>query len=125
MIRFGGTQKGRANFTPFATILPYLLGEKGIMISVINLVGNIALLVPIGVFLRCLDAKITWKKTLAVAVASGLAIEGLQALLSVGIFDIDDLILNALGVMIGFWTSDFLRKRARGPGYFNSMPGKL
>jgi cytoskeletal protein CcmA (bactofilin family) len=41
-------------------------------------------------------------KALAVAVAYGLAIEGMQVLLRVGIFDIDDVILNGLGVMIGY-----------------------
>ena len=48
MLNFGGTEVGQANFLPFKTILPYLFGEKGLIIAGINLVGNIILLVPIG-----------------------------------------------------------------------------
>ena len=109
--RFGGTQDGPANFIPFKTILPYLLGEKGFMIAVLNLAGNILLLVPIGFLVPFIYPNMTWKKTLVLAVATGLALEGMQALLRVGIFDIDDLILNGLGVMAGYWLFMIRAKR--------------
>jgi glycopeptide antibiotics resistance protein len=100
---FGGTHAGAANLLPFSTILPYLLGKKGWMIAVINLAGNIVLLVPIGFLVPFVYRKMTWKKSLALAVAAGFALEGMQAVFRVGIFDIDDVILNGLGVMIGYW----------------------
>lgn len=103
MLNFGGTHEGSGNFVPFRTILPYLLGEKGLMIAAINIIGNIILLVPIGFLLPLVFQKITWKKALALAIAAGLVIEGSQVILHVGIFDIDDVILNGLGVMIGYW----------------------
>jgi len=109
--RFGGTQDGPANFIPFKTILPYLLGEKGFMIAVLNLAGNILLLVPIGFLVPFIYPNMTWKKTLVLAVATGFALEGMQALLRVGIFDIDDLILNGLGVMAGYWLFMIRAKR--------------
>ena len=109
--RFGGTQDGPANFIPFKTILPYLLGEKGFMIAVLNLAGNILLLVPIGFLVPFIYPNMTWKKTLVVAVATGFALEGMQALLHVGIFDVDDLILNGLGVMAGYWLFMIRAKR--------------
>ncbi len=103
MLNFGGTDSGHApNFIPFATIWPYLLGYKGIIIAGINLVGNIALLVPLGFLLPFVFSNLNWKKSLALAVASGLSIECLQVILHVGIFDIDDVLLNALGFMIGY-----------------------
>jgi hypothetical protein len=43
----------------------------------------------------------TWKESLALGIVAGLSIEVMQTVLRVGIFDIDDVILNALGVMIG------------------------
>ena len=46
---------------------------------------------------------LTWKKSACVAIVSGLTIEIMQVILHVGIFDIDDVILNALGFMIGYW----------------------
>src|SRR5215470_10483826 len=96
MFRFT-TDAGQANFVPFKTILPYLLGEKGRMIAVIELVGNIASLVPIGFLVPFVYRKMTWQKTLALAVATGLVTEGMQVIFRVGIFDIDDVILNGLG----------------------------
>ena len=112
-LNFGGSHEGPANLLPFKTILPYLLGEKGLIIAGVNLVGNIVLLVPIGFLVPFAWRGMTWKKSLAVAVAAGCAIEGMQAVLRVGIFDIDDVILNGLGVMVGYWMFTILAKMAR------------
>ena len=113
MLNFAGTDAGHApNFVPFTTIVPYLLGYKGLIIAGVNIVGNIALLVPLG-FLFPLVFRNTWKKSLALAVASGLVIEVMQVVLRVGIFDIDDVILNALGVMIGYGAFVILAKWVR------------
>jgi glycopeptide antibiotics resistance protein len=120
MLNFSGTDGGHpANFVPFKTILPYLLGDKGLIIAGANLVGNIAPLVPIGFLVPFVYRNMTWKKSLALAAAAGLAIEGMQVVLSLGIFDIDDLILNALGVMIGSWTFAILAKWVRSKNYKN------
>ena len=113
MLNFGGSREGQANFLPFKTILPYLLGERGLIIAVINLVGNVVLLVPIGFLIPFVYQNMTWKKSLTLAVAAGLAIEGMQVVFRVGIFDIDDLILNGLGVMIGYWAFMILSKWMR------------
>lgn len=105
MLNFGGIDAGHpANFVPFKTIVPYLFGFKGLIIAGINLVGNIILLVPVGFLIPFIWRNIAWKSSLAIAIASGLIIELLQVVLHVGIFDIDDVILNAFGVMIGFWS---------------------
>jgi glycopeptide antibiotics resistance protein len=111
MLNFAGTDAGHgANFVPFVTIVPYLLGYKGWIIAGVNLVGNILPLVPIGFLLPFVYRDATWKKSLVLAVATGLAIEVLQVLLRVGIFDIDDVLLNALGVMLGYCASVVLTK---------------
>jgi glycopeptide antibiotics resistance protein len=111
MLNFGGTNAGdAANFVPLKTILPYLFGHKGLLIAGINLVGNVALLVPIGFLLPFLYRSMTWKMSVLIGVAVGLAIEVTQTALKVGIFDIDDVILNALGVVIGYLTFFILSK---------------
>jgi glycopeptide antibiotics resistance protein len=103
MFNFGGTDAtGQANFIPFKTILPYFFGYKGAIIAGINLIGNIALLVPVGLLAPFIYQKMSWGKSLALGLGYGLAIEGLQVILRVGIFDIDDVILNALGVVLGY-----------------------
>src|ERR1700761_3344500 len=96
MLNFGGDhyEIGSPNFVPFATIVPYLLGSHGWIIAGVNLIGNIAPLVPLGFLLPCMVCNMTWKKSLVIAIASGFAIETMQTLLHVGIFDIDDVILN-------------------------------
>lgn len=110
---FGGTHVGAANFLPFKTILRYLCGEQGLMIGGINLVGNIALLVPIGFLVPFVYRKMTWKETFALAIVAGFAIEGMQAVLRVGIFDVDDVILNGLGVIVGYWAFTILTRMVR------------
>lgn len=110
---FTGGGPGPANLVPFKTILPYLLGHNGRVIAIFELAGNIGLLVPIGFIVPFVWRKMTWQKALAVSVAYGLAIEGTQALFRVGIFDIDDVMLNGLGVMIGYWMFRIVEKRVR------------
>ena len=120
MLNFAGTDTGHGpNFVPFTTIVPYLLGSKGLIIGGINIVGNIALLVPLGFLLPFVYPKIAWKKSLLIAIASGLSIETMQTVLHVGIFDVDDVILNALGVMIGFWAFIVLSKWLREKKYLH------
>ena len=84
-LRFGGTHSGPSNLVPFRTIMPYLTGDRGMMIAAINLVGNIALLVPLGLLFPVAYPNMTWKKALVLSVAAGGVIEGMQAILQVGI----------------------------------------
>jgi glycopeptide antibiotics resistance protein len=88
-----------------------------LIIAGANLVGNIAPLVPIGFLVPFVYRNITWKKSLGLAAAAGLALEGMQVVLRVGILDIDDVILNALGVMVGYWTFAILAKWVRSKNY--------
>lgn len=111
--RFGGADSGPANFVPFKTILLYLIGRRGFVASFFNLAGNIGLLVPWGFLANFAFGKMAWRSSLALSVATGLAIETLQALLHTGIFDVDDVILNGLGVMIGYWACIFVASWAR------------
>ena len=111
--RFGGTQVGSANLVPFKTILAYVRGERGWLSAFINLIGNIVVMMPIGFIVPIIYPGLNWKKSLVIAFLAGFIIEGLQQILQVGIFDIDDVILNALGVMIGYWAFTISVKRMR------------
>lgn len=106
MFNFGGTQEGPANLIPFKTIIPYLSGKNGFLIPMINIVGNIIALVPAGFLIPFIYNKMNWRKTILLAILLGLSIETIQLILHIGIFDIDDVILNGLGVIIGFWKSN-------------------
>ncbi len=118
MLNFGGTNAGHAaNFVPFSTILLYLLGGEGLLIAGFNLVGNVILLVPMGFLVPFVYRDMTWKKSVVLAIATGLIIEVMQAVLRVGIFDIDDVILNAVGVMVGYFMLVLLAKWVREKKY--------
>ncbi len=86
------------NFQPFKEIFRYRIGGR---LFFRNIVGNVLLLVPYGFFASLyVDLKGPLKAFILIFVAS-LSIEITQ--LSIGrIFDVDDIILNVLGGMIGF-----------------------
>lgn len=108
-LNFSGYATGEPNFVPFTTILPYLSGERGQMIALFNIGGNIALFIPFGFLLPFVFQTITWRTSLALAVGVPLVIEITQAVFRIGIFDIDDVILNGLGVMLGYVAFVLLR----------------
>lgn len=113
MFSFGGTHEGTPNLWPFKTILPYLLGEKGWLIAAVNIVGNIILLVPVGLLVPFIVRGMTWQKICWLSVCTGFAIELLQTILHVGIFDIDDIILNAAGTLLGYGVYRKMANRGR------------
>jgi glycopeptide antibiotics resistance protein len=92
-----------ANYVPFKTILPQLRGQPRWSNAIINLVGNTVLFVPIGFLVLLIYRKMRWQKSLVLAVAVGVTMEVMQGVLRVGVVDVDDMILNALGVMSGYW----------------------
>ena len=108
MFDFGGTQEGTPNFVPFKTIWPYLSGEFGLLIGGLNIAGNIIFLIPLGLLLPQLFSRINQLRVLLIAVLFCLAIELTQAYFKIGIFDIDDVLLNVLGVMVGYWMVVYL-----------------
>ena len=93
------------NFIPFKTIVEYVKryidGYRNL--SVLNLLGNLALFVPMGMALPCLSRKLNrfWKVTLTV-LGMVVAVELVQGLLRVGSIDIDDVIFNVVGAMVGY-----------------------
>ena len=125
MLNFGGTRDGSPNFIPFKTIWPYLTGFKGWLIAGINLIGNIILLVPFGFLLSFVIRNINWKQSIIWAIGSGTIIEVMQVVMHVGIFDIDDIILNAFGSMIGFWFFLLFSILMQSPVYRNATIGFL
>lgn len=69
----------------------------------INIVGNILMFVPFG-FLGIVFPKLRDFKTLILHfVFAIVVVESLQYFTRLGVFDIDDIILNTLGVSVGFW----------------------
>ncbi|MEN2768388.1 VanZ family protein [Ornithinibacillus xuwenensis] len=96
------------NVVPFDTINLYLnfTGDKSL--SFINLLGNVIVFVPIGIFPFLFWKRVSFIQIIVLGLGSTFFIEMMQLILSInGIisrsFDVDDLILNTLGVIIGYF----------------------
>ncbi len=97
-----------ANFRPFESISHNIQSLSGH--DVINLYGNILIFVPYGIFLMLLSKK---SKMSVVGVvfrsfALSLSLECSQVLFAIGSFDVDDLILNTFGGLLGFCVFKFM-----------------
>lgn len=82
-------------------LIPFdqLLNQEGA--RDLNLYGNILLFIPFGVYLQIfLKDKRVWKGVLAGALTS-VILEVLQFIFHLGATDIDDVILNTTGALIG------------------------
>lgn len=100
----------RLNLVPFRTLgrLLRLLTDIDrpwlIRFSVINLLGNVFLFIPLGIFLPKLWQKLDGFPKVLLATAGIIAsVEVTQMLTLLGRCDIDDLILNVTGAAIGYW----------------------
>jgi glycopeptide antibiotics resistance protein len=101
-LKFAGPHTGPANLVPFKTIVPELLGQGNHLIDMVNLIGNIIPFMPIGLLAPLVFRSISWQKALVLGVVTGLTFEVLEVVFRVGIFDVDDVILNAFGVVGGY-----------------------
>lgn len=76
------------------------LGMRAVLL---NIVGNVAAFVPFGIFLPIFSVRCRkiWM-TVYYSFELSLLVELLQLVTRVGSFDVDDLILNTFGGMVGF-----------------------
>lgn len=92
----------RANFIPLKTI--YDLLKEPIDVFVIqNLAGNILGFAPLGFLLPILSPSLSsFFKVGVIAFAFSLTLEVIQLVKVLGIFDVDDIILNTSGALLGY-----------------------
>ncbi|MGO1948586.1 MAG: VanZ family protein [Mycobacteriaceae bacterium] len=76
---------------------------------VFDILGNIAMFVPVGVLLMILTRRVLW--TVGVAAALSLAIEATQYVFSLGRTDVTDLICNTAGAVLGAWAACWFATR--------------
>ncbi|MDX1807277.1 MAG: VanZ family protein, partial [Paenisporosarcina sp.] len=93
------------NFIPLKTITYYLFlaNDINFNIRIENLTGNVIGFIPFGFLLPLLLNKFhSFKKIGLATFCLSLIFELLQLIFRIGSFDVDDLILNTLGGMIGY-----------------------
>lgn len=104
--RTEGYSQYRYNLVPFQEIARFIKYRAYINFSsvVINLLGNVVAFMPFGALIRwVVDRKMRWFQATGYTFLFSLCVELLQLVARVGVFDVDDLILNTLGGLMGFW----------------------
>ena len=108
------------NLVPFRTIYgsvyiivhrtnPYLIPHE-----IISLLGNFALFMPFGYFIPRLFGRYrVFVKFILLTFAVLLSIEILQVLTLRGSFDVDDILLNLAGAVIGFFIEGIVTSKNR------------
>lgn len=89
----------RINLIPFV----YLFDYETVREIMLNLLGNSLMFVPVGIVYPIVYKKLnTHVKVIAAGIGFSLAIELLQLLFFDRVSDVDDLILNSLGYVLGY-----------------------
>jgi glycopeptide antibiotics resistance protein len=104
------------NLIPFKTILEFV-GENSRVSSsyaASNILGNIILFIPCGVYLRAIPKQGRFTKSLLMMLIVTVAIESIQFAFGLGACDIDDVILNCVGGAIGIAGYALLGKALKG-----------
>lgn len=108
----------RINFTPLKTIRNYWYviqngTSQGLRNHcIINLVGNVVLFIPIGFLLPRIWPKLrNFFLFLLICTASILLVESVQLFALLGSFDVDDVILNLAGMLLGYLLCLIIRKK--------------
>lgn len=100
---FGGTY--RYNLKLFREIERFksVLNIHGPWFAFVNLFGNVICFVPMGFFVPFLNKRYRkFSVVLSLTFLFSLGIEMIQLLFQIGVFDVDDLLLNTLGGVIGY-----------------------
>ena len=111
--RVPGSERS-VNLIPFASIADYVGGSaEARRFAFANLAGNILVFVPLGAYVAFLRRRARiWSNVLIVAAVS-VAVEVIQWAAAVGTSDVDDVILNTLGGLIGVLVVVGLRRGLR------------
>ncbi|OOO00011.1 MAG: hypothetical protein ATN35_09675 [Epulopiscium sp. Nele67-Bin004] len=92
------------NLVPFRNISSYL-GSITESYAFINIVGSTIAFIPLGYLVSIIFSNNKLGGTLVTSFAIILVIEILQFVLKIGFFDIDDIMLSLVGVLIGYGIS--------------------
>lgn len=101
------------NLIPFKTITSLIINFRyyELEVWIYNLFGNVAAFMPLGFLLPVvLGAERKLQATVIYSLILLLAAETAQLVFRVGVFDVDDIVLNMLGVLVGYMLYKVLLK---------------
>ena len=100
-----GTGEYRYNLVPFEEIRRFWIYRQqvGVSAAFLNLAGNVIGFMPFGFLLPVMAARMRhFRVTVPLGFLLSLSVEVIQLFTRVGSFDVDDLMLNTLGVVLGY-----------------------
>lgn len=102
--RTEATEEYRYNLELFREITRFITYREqlGMFAVLANLVGNIAIFVPFGFFVPVTGRKCGLFLTTVLSFGLSLGVEITQLFTRVGSFDVDDILLNTLGGLLGY-----------------------
>jgi glycopeptide antibiotics resistance protein len=92
-------------------LIPFVPSAEAGASAPIEIVANIVLFVPFGLYLGLLAPRWPWWKLMGVFIGASLILEATQHLLSTGSFDTTDVIVNTLGGLAGVGLLALTRRR--------------
>ena len=94
----------RYNLVLFKEIMRFIEYREELVVFAVfaNLFGNILIFVPYGFFISIASTRRGFFQTLFYSFALSLGVEIFQLFARVGSFDVDDLLLNTLGGVLGY-----------------------
>ena len=104
-----------SNLIPFKNTYEYVVGADRFNMDIIinNTLGNILIFIPLGIFLPILFKKYrSFSQVFIGSLTISFTIEVVQFFLQIGQFDIDDVILNTTGGIVGYLIIKYLMKVA-------------
>ena len=99
---------GMLQLMPLRTTVSEWRGGAGAFIY--HLAGNLMWFVPLGLLLPRLRPGCRWHHVLLAGALLSVCVEGLQYLLGTGVSDVDDVLLNASGALLGYGLYRFRRR---------------
>lgn len=91
---------GKLNLELFTAYIPFLRGGF-IWLFIYLFVGNIVWFIPLGVYLVWKEPGRTVWRAVLIGLLLSIAIEVSQYIFGVGVTEVDDLVLNTAGTLIG------------------------
>lgn len=111
-----GYSEHRFNLLPFREIVRFYTYWKqvGFLSAFLNLAGNLVGFIPLGILVPWVSRRMRcWTRIVKLGFLVTLVVETLQLVLKAGIFDVDDIILNTVGTLVGyqiFWIFNRFRR---------------
>lgn len=97
---FRNTGKLQYDFMPFWSYFSFLRGEDDTLLT--ENIMNVVVFMPVGVLVGAVYRSMSWKKVLVIGICLSVGIEVLQFVFRRGFSEVDDVMHNTLGCLIGY-----------------------